>query len=110
MIDDIQHLKRVAEAATAGDLETVPNPPNEYGGREQDCYECPMCQGEGWLDGVTYCNFDRVTIGVQFFGIGDEFKRYEAYFRAASPATILALIEENERLHVALIGPEGDVK
>lgn len=99
MSPDIQELKRLAEAATAGNLDTVPNPPTEYGGKDEEgCFVCPQCDGEGAVDAVTYTNFDGVAMGVQFFGIGDAFQRYEAYFRAASPSTILALIEENKRL------------
>jgi hypothetical protein len=37
-----------------------------------------------------------------FFGIGDEFGRYESYFRTMSPSTTLALVEEVRRLREAL--------
>lgn len=91
---DHAELARLAEAATPGDLDTVPNPPSEYGGHSTGSYECPACQGAGEVEGETYCNFDGLALGVQFFGIGNAFKNYEAYFRAANPATVLSLIAE----------------
>lgn len=102
---DLDGLERLAKAATPGDLDTVPNPPTEYGGHSTGYFECPACGGEGEVEGETYCNFDGVALGVQFFGIGNGHKNYEAFFRAANPATILALISqarEAERMRGAL--------
>ena len=94
-----QAMKDAAEAATPGDLDTVANPPTEYGGREKlDHYECPACHGEGEVDGVAYYNFDHVSMGVQFFGIGVEFGKYETFFRAANPAAVLELLATVEAL------------
>lgn len=90
---DIEAIREAALACTPGDLDTVPNPPTEYGGKEEDYHECPQCGGEGAVDGVTYCNFDGVAMGVQFFGIGDEHVRYERFFRAANPPAILSLLQ-----------------
>jgi hypothetical protein len=57
--------------------------------------ECPVCGGEGYASAENdYCNFDNHAIGVEFYGIGPEFGAGERYFRAASPATITALITE----------------
>lgn len=99
----LAEIEAAARAATEGNLDTVPNPPNEYGGKEDDgYYECPFCHGEGSVDGITYTNFDRVAIGVQFFGIGDEPKQYENYFRAIPPAVAAAMVQEIRALKGAL--------
>lgn len=61
--------------------------------------ECPVCCGEGYASAENdYCNFDNHAIGVEFYGIGPEFGLAESYFRAANPATILALLAEREQL------------
>ena len=61
--------------------------------------ECPACCGEGYASAENdYCNFDNHAIGVEFYGIGPEFGLAEAYFRKASPATILALLAERAEL------------
>lgn len=61
--------------------------------------ECPVCGGEGYASLENdYCNFDNHAIGVQFYGIGPEFGLAEDYFRAANPATILALIQHVREL------------
>jgi hypothetical protein len=61
--------------------------------------ECPVCCGEGYASAENdYCNFDNHAIGVEFYGIGPEFGLAEAYFRAASPATILALLQHVREL------------
>lgn len=105
----LAEIEAAARAATEGNLDTVPNPSNEYGGKEDDgYYECPFCHGEGSVDGITYTNFDRVAIGVQFFGIGDEPKQYENYFRAIPPAVAAAMAGEIRALRsmLALVPPE----
>jgi len=90
-MDDAE-LKRVAEAATPGDLDSAPER-GEYGHKETSkWYECPACDGRGEVHGATYCNFDGFALGVQFFGIGNEFKNYEAFFRAFRPETVLSLL------------------
>lgn len=95
----LDELERLAKAATPGDLDTVPNPPSEYGGHSTDSYECPACAGQGEVEGETYCNFDGFALGVQFFGIGNEHKNYEAFFRAANPAAVLSLIQQARDAH-----------
>lgn len=61
--------------------------------------ECPVCGGEGYASAENdYCNFDNHAIGVEFYGIGPEFGLAEAYFRASSPATILALLQHVREL------------
>lgn len=64
---------------------------------------CPACEGEGCIPFESdYCNYDHVAIGVQFYGIGTEPGAAEAYFRAAKPATIIALLDRLERAESAL--------
>ena len=98
MTIDLEGMRAAAEKATPGDLDTVPNPPSEYGGHSSGVYKCPACDGQGEVDGASYCNFDGVALGVQFFGIGNEHVNYEAYFRAVRPAAVLALLDYVERL------------
>lgn len=89
---DLAKLMAVCEAATAGDLDSAPKS-GEYGYQETDkWYECPTCDGQGEVHGATYCNFDGVAQGVQFFGIGNEFKNYEAFFRTFNPETVKSLL------------------
>lgn len=67
--------------------------------------ECPVCCGEGYATAENdYCNFDNHAIGVEFYGIGPEFGLAEAYFRAANPGAILALIAERAELKRELGG------
>ncbi|EEJ6333865.1 ead/Ea22-like family protein [Salmonella enterica] len=86
-----QALREAAEKVTALNFDTAEIK------REDGCYECPACGGEGWIDGdVDYCNIDGVALGVLFYGIGEHHGLAEAYLRAANPATVLALMDELE--------------
>ncbi|WP_445572130.1 hypothetical protein [Pseudomonas sp. E102] len=90
---DYTELKRLAEAATPQKFDTA----EEKSGNGY--IECPHCGGSGEVElEADYCNYDGVAIGVQFYGIGHEFGAAEAYYRAANPAAVLALIAENEAL------------
>ena len=100
--EQIEALKAAALAATPQNIdgaEIIGH--SEDGGR---IIECPVCGGEGTavLEGE-YCNYDREAIGVQFYGIGNAHGAAEAYFRAASPVNVLALIERLERAEGALL-------
>ena len=100
--DQIAALKAVALAAMPQDIdgaEIIDH--SEDGGR---IIECPVCGGEGTavLEGE-YCNYGWEAIGVQFYGIGNAHGAAEAYFRAASPANVLALIGRIERAEGALL-------
>lgn len=68
---DLDALERAALAATPQGIDTA-----------QVVHDC---EGD-------YCNFDGAAIGVQFYGIGNEFGAAERYYRAANPAAILKLI------------------
>lgn len=64
-------IETLAARATKGDLATS-------GDVETDgVYQCPLCDGMGDVDGETFTNFDAAAVGVQFFGVGDEFKAHE---------------------------------
>ncbi|WP_257983488.1 ead/Ea22-like family protein [Klebsiella michiganensis] len=88
-----QSLKAAAEKATALNLDTAQEV------RDEDGYlECPVCGGEGSVDAERdYCNIDGVALGIQFYGIGDHHGLAEQYFRIATPANILALVEALEK-------------
>jgi hypothetical protein len=106
--DRLDEIERAAREATPGNLDTVPNPPSEYGGKETGHYDCPLCGGEGSVDGVTYCNFDGIAMGVQFFGIGEGFGKYETFFRLANPAAVLELVADNRTLRAELAAARGE--
>lgn len=90
--DQLEVLKKAALAATPQNLDSAEIVENPQTGEK--FLECPCCGGEGSVKlHADYCNYDGHALGVQFYGIGPEHLAAEAYFRAASPATILALIE-----------------
>jgi len=85
----LSNLETLARAATPQDFDSAKEE-IRIGG----FFECPLCGGEGEVElSVDYCNYDNAAMGVQFYGIGKEFGTAEAYYRAANPATILALCE-----------------
>ncbi|HDR2758975.1 TPA: ead/Ea22-like family protein [Enterobacter mori] len=89
---DKRALREAAEKATALNLDTAQVK------RGNDGYlECPCCEGAGYVEEeADFCNFDGVALGVQFYGIGEHHGLAEAFFRAANPATVLALLDELE--------------
>ena len=91
-------LKALHEAATPGDLSAA----EEHTASET--VECPCCQGDGEVEAADYCNFDGVALGVQFYGIGQEFGAHEAlwtYLIKHIPE-ILTLIAERDAMRAAL--------
>lgn len=92
----IAELEAAANAATPQNLDSA----EEIIKADPDAMiECPVCCGEGYASIENdYCNFDNHAIGVEFYGIGTEFGAGERYFRAANPATILALLAERAEL------------
>ena len=96
MTIDLDEMERVAREATPGDLSTA----------EQrlgpDMFVCPVCDGEGDVPGAIHNNIDGVAMGVQFFGVGHEFGKYEAFFRAANPEAVLSLITRIRELEAGL--------
>lgn len=92
-MSDYSELKRLAEAATPQNFESAEEKV------ENGYIECPHCGGSGEVElEADYCNYDNAAIGVQFYGIGHEFGAAEAYYRAANPAAVLALIADVEFL------------
>ncbi len=85
-----ERLRAALESVTPGDLDTSDHIGNGN-------YNCPCCEGEGAVEGKTFTNFDGFAVGVQFFGVGDEFAKYEAFFRAANPQTVTVLLDTLER-------------
>jgi len=49
-------------------------------------FECPMCDGEGCVDGEQYINFDGVALNILFSGIGNEFIKWQKFFDATVEA------------------------
>ena len=92
----VRELRALAEKATPGDLDSA-----DHTG--SGSYECPCCGGDGQAEGKTFTNFDGYAIGVQFFGVGNEFANYEACFRATTPAALTAILDEYDRRGAALV-------
>ncbi|WP_256734353.1 hypothetical protein [Burkholderia pseudomallei] len=101
--EHIATLKLAASAVTPQDIDGA----ERIESRPDGSYiTCPACEGEGCIPFESdYCNYDHVAIGVQFYGVGTEPGAAEAYFRAAKPATILALLDRLERAESALAAP-----
>ncbi|HDC4490741.1 TPA: ead/Ea22-like family protein [Enterobacter asburiae] len=90
---DKRALREAAEKATALNLDTAQEARQE----DDECIECPTCGGDGYMEVQRdYCNIDGVALGVLFYGIGEHHGLAEAFFRAANPATVLALLDELE--------------
>lgn len=98
--EHIATLKLAARAVTPQDIDGA----ERIESRPDGSYiTCPACEGEGCIPFESdYCNYDHVSIGVQFYGVGTEPGAAETYFRAAKPATILALLDRLERAESAL--------
>ncbi|WP_310629147.1 hypothetical protein [Burkholderia cenocepacia] len=100
----IAALKQAALAVTPQDIDGAERIENHPDG---SYLTCPACEGEGCIPfEADYCNYDHIAIGVQFYGVGDGFGKAEAYFRAASPATILALLDRLEHAEAALLATQ----
>jgi hypothetical protein len=100
--EQLEALKAAAKAATPQDIDMAESVERHEGGY----IECPVCGGDGNVTiEADYCNYDNTAIGVQFYGIGPEHGAAERYFRAASPANVIALIERLERAEAALATP-----
>jgi len=85
--DLADRLEELAGKATAGDLRTA-----QF--EDDGWIECPVCCGQGEVDGKDYCNIDGKALGVQFYGIGHEFGTHEELWTLlinALPEIIAAL-------------------
>lgn len=100
----IATLKQAALAVSPQDIDSAERIENRPDG---SYLTCPACEGEGCIPFESdYCNYDHIAIGVQFYGVGDGFGKAEAYFRAARPATILALLNRLEHAEAALLATQ----
>lgn len=98
--DEIKALEHAARAATPQDIDSAEKCERYEDGSH---IECPACAGEGHVPlEADFCNYDGLAIGVQFYGVGDEPGAAEAYFRAARPTAILALISRLECAEAAV--------
>ncbi|HDR9834468.1 TPA: hypothetical protein QDC51_001226 [Burkholderia multivorans] len=98
--EQLATLKQTALAATPQNIDSAESIDHYTDGRY---IECPCCSGEGTVElEADFLNYDGKALGVQFYGIGNEPGAAEAYFRSASPATILALLARLERAEAAL--------
>lgn len=91
--DIIQELRSLIAACTKGDLSTAQRH------IKAETVECPACHGDGEVEAADYCNFDGVALGVQFYGIGEQFGAHEKLWSAVSthlPA-LLDRLEAAER-------------
>lgn len=102
MKDDLDNLRALHEAATPGHLDTAEITKDEV-------IECPVCDGQGEVDSRDYCNFDSKALGVQFYGIGDEFLAHEKLWSATIRAlpTLIAQAERANALEAALDAASG---
>ncbi|MET3232214.1 UNVERIFIED_ORG: putative RNA-binding Zn-ribbon protein involved in translation (DUF1610 family) [Burkholderia sp. 1263] len=97
--EQIEAIKQAALAATPQDIDGAESIDRYEDGSH---FECPACGGEGCVPRESdFLNYDGEALGVQFYGIGDAVGTAEAYFRAAKPATVLALIARLERAALA---------
>ncbi len=68
-------LRELFARATPQNIDTAQKTHSE------DLLECPFCDGDAYVDGKTFTNYDHCAIGVQFFGIGAEHLRAEQLYR-----------------------------
>ncbi|UEP23146.1 hypothetical protein LL999_23160 [Burkholderia ambifaria] len=100
----IAALKQAALAATPQNIDSAQSIDHYNDGRY---IECPCCSGEGSVElEADFLNYDGMALGVQFYGIGNAPGAAEAYFRAASPASILALLDRLERAEAAILATQ----
>lgn len=89
MTDIIQELRGLIAACTKGDLSTAQRH------IKAETVECPACHGDGEVEAADYCNIDGVALGVQFYGIGEQFGAHEKLWAAVS-AHLPALLDRLE--------------
>jgi hypothetical protein len=89
MTDIIEELRGLIAACTKGDLSTAQRH------IKTETVECPACHGDGEVEAADYCNFDGVALGVQFYGIGEQFGAHEKLWSAVS-AHLPALLDRLE--------------
>ncbi|MGM8753269.1 ead/Ea22-like family protein [Enterobacter chuandaensis] len=104
---DKQALREAAEKATGLNLDTAQEARQE----DDECIECPTCGGDGYMEVQRdYCNIDGVALGVLFYGIGEHHGLAEEFFRAANPATVLALLDELESKDSTIAAQQHEIR
>ena len=98
-----EELRAAAMAATPQDLDT-----SQYI-TSYELYECPLCGGDGSVEGLDFCNFDDFAIGVQIYGIGEKMVACEQYWRKASPRKIISLLDELNAKDARIAKLEADL-
>jgi len=76
-MNTLDHLAELMAKATSF--------PEDLQPEEEGSYRCPVCDGEGTVDGewVTHVRSHNWVGGVQFYGIGEEHKLAEEFYLAA---------------------------
>lgn len=91
---DLDAIEAAAKAATPQNFDSA-----QVADAEEGWIECPACGGEGSVElTADYLNYDGHALGVQFYGIGDPHIHAEAYYRAARPSVVMAMVEEIRNL------------
>jgi hypothetical protein len=61
--------------------------------KEEDV-DCPMCDGEGYVDRDLYENIDNFPLTVGIYGIGDGMTMARDYVNAVKPSLLIPLLEQ----------------
>lgn len=61
-----------------------------------DHYECPMCDGDGYVDGAQF-DVETLPVYVQAYGIGDDVRKHSEFI-AHAPADIRDMLADNAAL------------
>ncbi|MCH7301169.1 hypothetical protein MBA34_19305 [Pseudomonas capeferrum] len=100
---DLDAIEAATKAATPQDFDSA-----QIANIEDGWIECQACGGEGSVElTADYLNYDGQTLGVQFYGIGEPHVHADAYYRAARPAVVLAMVEEIKSLRQQLEQQKG---
>lgn len=65
-------------------------------------YVCPLCDGEGYVEGSTW--HTQKAASIQAFGIGDDLETMEQFVSEANPENIRAVIQAAQAMAEALKG------
>lgn len=81
--EPLQEMVEARGKCTQGNLKSFMDSP--HGAYEVGLnYECPMCAGEGIVEGEQYINFDDAPLNVLFSGIGDEFVKWQEFWQTTA--------------------------
>lgn len=104
LADVIARVRELLAKATPQNIDTAET-------KEVGSFECPACNGEGFVEGALYMNYDNVAANVHFTGIGAHFGDAERLFRALVEAapTILDAAEAGMRARDAALEEAANV-